>query len=150
MRNLLVLTISGMLLFSSCGKKKSLPSGVLATEKMEAVLWDIMRADQFVLIYVLPKDTSLRKETEIKKWHDSVYAVHKITEADFQKSFLYYKSHPQFLRQVMDSIATSKQYDVKEFAVPTGTQPINDSTGKLIQQKMEEERKKHYKAENSK
>jgi hypothetical protein len=150
MRNLLVLIISGMLLFSSCGKKNSLPSGVLATDKMEAVMWDMMRADQFVVVYILPKDSSLKKETEIKKWHDSVYAVHKITEADFQKSFLYYKSHPRLLRQVMDSISISKQYETQEQTVPSTGKPINDSTGKLIQQKMEEERKKQYKHQNSK
>jgi Domain of unknown function (DUF4296) len=110
---------------------------------MEAVLWDMMRADQFVAVYVLPKDTSLKKETEIKKWYDSVYAIHKITEAGFQKSFLYYKSHPQLLRQVMDSISNSKRYETQVQTVPTSTQPINDSTGKQIQRIMEERRLKN-------
>lgn len=100
-----------LFLLLGCGKKNAVPSDVLPVKQMETVLWDMMRADQFVTLYVLPKDTSLKKDAEHKKWHDKVLAIHKITEQQFQKSFHYYKEHPKLLQQLLDTISLSKRYE---------------------------------------
>jgi Domain of unknown function (DUF4296) len=146
MKGLTVMSFFILLFFAGCKKKSSIPSDILPTAKMESLLWDIMRADQFVTIYALAKDTSLKKEIELKKWYTKVFAFHKITEADFQKNFKYYKSHPALLQQVMDSIGYKKQYEVQSATpAPPILPPVNDSTAKSTQQKMEKERKKYIK-----
>lgn len=91
-------------LFLSCKGKDHVPADVLPKDKMQAVLWDIMRADQFLTDYVLSKDTSLNKETESTKFYRKVFSIHKISKEDFQRSFAFYRSHPQMMRDLMDSI----------------------------------------------
>ena len=36
--------------FAGCKSKNTVPRGVLSPDKMEAVLWDMMRADQFLAV----------------------------------------------------------------------------------------------------
>jgi hypothetical protein len=91
-------------LFLSCKGKDHVPADVLPKDKMEAVLWDIMRADQFLTDFVLNKDTSLNKETESTKFYQQVFTIHKISKEDFQRSFAFYRSHPTMLKDLMDSV----------------------------------------------
>lgn len=72
---------------------------------MKAVVWDIMRADQFLEDYVLNKDSSLDKNTERRKYYQQVYAIHHIKEKNFQKSLNYYRAHPSLFKKIMDSIS---------------------------------------------
>jgi Domain of unknown function (DUF4296) len=146
MKRLTIVSFFILLFLSGCKKKKNVPSDILPTAKMESLLWDMMRADQFVSIYALAKDTSLKKEIELKKWYTRVFAFHKISEADFQRNFKYYKSHPALLQQVMDS-RYKKQYEVQSSTPPAPpvTPPVSDSATKSTQQKMEQERKKYIK-----
>ena len=46
---------------------KSKNSEVLPPKKMQALLWDMMRADQFLADYVMNKDTSINRITESLK-----------------------------------------------------------------------------------
>jgi len=73
---------------------------------MEAVLWDMMRADQFLADYVLNRDTSKNNKTETLKLYQQVFAIHKIDKETFQQSFTYYQAHPDLLKSIMDSIGT--------------------------------------------
>ncbi len=118
---------------------------------MEAVLWDIMRVDQYVTVHLLPQDSCLKKEEELKKWRDKVFAAQKISELDFQTSFHYYKAHPALLQLVMDSIAYQKKYEYNEPTMPVQNTGVVDSTAKendsipakSVPQLMEAERRKH-------
>ena len=51
---LLIITI---LFFAGCKNKNAVPGNILPQSKMQAVIWDMMRADQFLTDYVLNKDT---------------------------------------------------------------------------------------------
>ena len=72
---------------------------------MQAVLWDLMRADQFLADYVLKKDSSLNKETESIKLYQRIFLIHKISKELFRKSLSFYRSHPALLKVIMDSIS---------------------------------------------
>ena len=60
---------------------------ILPQKKMQAVLWDMMRADQFLTDYVLNKDSSLNKITESLKYYQQIFAIHKITGRISEKFF---------------------------------------------------------------
>lgn len=92
-------------LFTGCGKKDKPPGSILQQEKMESVLWDMMRADQFLLTYVLSKDTTKKKETESRKLYSQIFQLHAISEKQFSESFSWYKAHPALLAVIMDSIS---------------------------------------------
>ena len=117
MRNFLWIVL---LLFvtSGCKNKDSIPGTVLPPKKMQAVLWDMMRADQFLSDYVLNKDTSLKKIPESLKYYQQIFAIHKINKEQFQHSFSFYKSHPVLLKALMNSLSNFVSDTLKKPAIP--------------------------------
>jgi len=130
-----VVLIFTLVLFAACKDKNSTPTGVLSKKKMQEVVWDMMRADQFLADYVLNKDTSLNKTTESLKYYQEIFALHKISKDQFQHSFSYYQSRPDLLKEIMDSInapekvapITPVQVDAPtEIAIPQTDTTINN------------------------
>jgi Domain of unknown function (DUF4296) len=99
-----LLIIYFSLIIAGCKSKDAIPGSVLPQKKMQAVLWDMMRADQFLADYVLNKDTSLKKKTESIKLYQQILAINGVTKEKFERSFSFYKSHPLLLKVIMDSI----------------------------------------------
>ncbi|MBL7749012.1 MAG: DUF4296 domain-containing protein [Chitinophagaceae bacterium] len=96
--------------FAACGNKDRVPGDIIPPDKMEAVLWDMMRADQFLADYVLNKDSSAASEKEKKniRMYQQIFSFHEVTKEEFSKSFDYYRAHPVRLRTIMDSIQNKK------------------------------------------
>ena len=72
---------------AGCKNKNVIPNNVLPEKKMQEILWDMMRADQFLADYVLNKDSSLNKTTESLKYYQQIFAIHKTSKDEFQHSF---------------------------------------------------------------
>lgn len=117
---------------SACKGKNKIPAGVLSQKKMQAVLWDVMRADQFLLSNVFSKDSSLDKETESLKYYQQIFAIHKTTREQFQKSFSFYKDHPALFKVIMDSLSQTRvaapTAPVQPVVTPDITQPVQNRT----------------------
>ncbi|MET0465504.1 MAG: DUF4296 domain-containing protein [Chitinophagaceae bacterium] len=92
----------------SCTDKNKLPEGILPQPKMQAVLWDMIRASDFLNNYVFYKDASTDKAAESLKWNEKVFKIHKVTREQFVKSYAYYQQHPQKMKAMMDSIGKIK------------------------------------------
>lgn len=120
----------------SCKGKNKIPAGVLPQKKMQAVLWDIMRADQFLSDYVLSKDSGINKVTESLKYYEQIFAIHKTTKEQFQKSFSFYKDHPMLLKAIMDSINHASSVAPTQIVAPTSiAQPVTVTDTNLKLQK---------------
>lgn len=102
MRSFLIVTI---FLMQACSDKDKLPEGVLPKQKMREIMWDMIRAGEFLQSYVLPKDSTIDKVAEYEKWHDKIYVIHKTNKAAFEKSFAYYKAHPILMKEMLDTLA---------------------------------------------
>jgi len=115
-----LLIISFLFLITGCKSKNAIPRDVLPQKKMQAVLFDMMRADQFLSDYVLSKDSSLKKDAESIKLYQQVLAVNAVTKEKFVRSFTFYKAHPVLLKAIMDSIvsAPEPQVVIKPAAMP--------------------------------
>ena len=109
-----------MLLFmlvaiTSCGDDKA-PSDVLKPDKMQAVLWDIIKADAFTT-EVIKKDTAKNAEEENLKLQQQVFAIHHTTKDIFYKSYDYYKTNTPVFKVMLDSMVTqagrNKNYGTK-------------------------------------
>ncbi|MBK6937708.1 MAG: DUF4296 domain-containing protein [Chitinophagaceae bacterium] len=118
MRRLIILVLRVLVLFA-CNRINKIPSGILPPDVMEAVLWDMMRADILVTNYMMVKDPLLVRDSAVKKLYHSVYSIHNITEEKFNKSFLYYKRNPELLKQVMDSISRQPITDTASLKADT-------------------------------
>ena len=84
-----------------------MPEGILSPDKMQEVLWDMIRADEFLVSYVI-KDTSVDRKTESIKLYEMVFDLHDISKSTLEKSFKYYQQHPEILKPIMDSLNARK------------------------------------------
>ena len=109
MKRLLVIVSLGVL--SACSKKNRLPGDILPPQKMQAILWDLMRADQFMGTFVLNKDTSKNITIESLKYYAHIFSIHDVEREEFQKSFSYYRTRPELFKTIMDSISTPSKTD---------------------------------------
>lgn len=92
-----------LITFISCGNNNKIPKGVLMPDKMQAVLWDVIKADAYTA-EIIKKDSSKNGTTENLKLQKEIFAIHQITKAAFFKSYDYYKTNPGQLKIIMDSI----------------------------------------------
>jgi len=107
MRKISILLI-GLVLLNSCGSKDQLPAGVLKPEKMQAVLWDVIKADAFTIDFI-KKDSSKNAAAENLKLQQQIFAIHKITKADFYNSYNYYKENTVEFKKIVDSIVSQAE-----------------------------------------
>ena len=103
-----LLIICCLFFIIGCKNKNRIPAGVIPQKKMQAIVWDMMRADQFLTDFVLSKDSSLDKRTESIKLYTKVFAIHQISKEQYEQSFSFYKKHPALLIVIMDSISRPK------------------------------------------
>ncbi|MBK6380313.1 MAG: DUF4296 domain-containing protein [Chitinophagaceae bacterium] len=98
----------GLVLMISCGKKDKLPAGILKPEKMQAVLWDVIKADVFTTDFI-KKDSSKNAASENLKLQQQIFAIHKVTKADFYTSYDYYKTNTVEFKKIMDSMVSQAE-----------------------------------------
>lgn len=99
-RTLILLFLS--LYFFSCSSD-TVPDNVLPPEKMEAVLWDVIMADE-VADYYVQKDSSLKALDKHVELYQKLFGIHKITREQFKNSLQYYEKRPDLLKPIFDSL----------------------------------------------
>ena len=109
----------GIILFTSCASDSETPKGIITPDKMQAVLWDIIKANAFTNEFI-KKDSSKNLSEENKRLQEQVFAIHKVTKADFYNSYDYYKSNTPLFKKMLDSMIVQgeRNKDIK----PTTTQ----------------------------
>lgn len=90
-----------VLLIASCGS--SVPENVLPPDKMQAVLWDVMQADELAE-YNTMKDSSFASLAKHAGYYQNVLSIHKISKKQFTLSLNYYERNPELLKKVLDSL----------------------------------------------
>jgi Domain of unknown function (DUF4296) len=114
-----------IIILAGCSSGERIPDDVLPPHRMEAVLWDMMRADQFLADYVFSRDTTKDKDKESIRIYSQVFRLHRIDKEEFSRSFAYYRSHPGQLQPLMDSIS--------KMSVAAPTAPVlPDTTRKTV------------------
>jgi hypothetical protein len=90
------------LFFFSCTSKTKVPHNILPPYKMEKVLLDMLRADEFFNQKQI--DSATRDSFNRTNLYQSVFALHKTNKQAFKRSFTYYESHPDLLKIILDSM----------------------------------------------
>ena len=101
-------------IFTGCRNTDRIPSDVIPKEKMQAVLRDMMRADQFLSDYVFSRDSTIKKDSTSIEYYSRIFAIHQISKKEFQRSFTFYKNHPAFLKTIMDSLSKAMAHPEKK------------------------------------
>lgn len=92
----------------ACSDKNEIPKEILPKKKMQEIIWDMTRAEEFLNGFVFYKDTSVDKVAESQKWYNKIYQIHGTTKAQFEKSYTYYQSHPELMKELLDSVSKRK------------------------------------------
>ena len=127
MRYFLIVCLS--FLFQSCIDKDKIPVNVLSKKNMQSVLWDLMRADEYVADYG-GKDSTLNKKEKSIELYEQVFRIHNITRNEFQKSLDFYQGRPDLLKIILDSITNwqrlimEKQYKSLSDSIKKRTKAI--------------------------
>ena len=117
-----------ILVFSfSCNSKPAAPANLLTRDKMEDVLWDLMRADLFINNYMVIKDPNLDKKKEGVELYTKILKLHNVSQEQFNSSIAYYRSQPEEMKVLLDSI--SRRSDTAQLQKSTKT-PVADSIPK--------------------
>lgn len=98
---LIVLMMVGI----GCSDKDNVPSGVLAREDMQNVLWDMIQADQYST-YLAKDSGRIDIKLENMRLYDQVFQLHHVSREKFTKSYKYYMAHPELTQALMDSLQT--------------------------------------------
>lgn len=125
MRTLGILII--VVLICSC--KSSVPKDVLPPKKMQAVLWDVMQADEIAEYYSV-KDSTFHSLPKHAEYYQKVFSIHKITKQDFTKSLAYYESHPAVFKTVLDSLKSFGEKIQRTDSLKKSKVPVVDSAAK--------------------
>jgi len=96
---LIVIMMAGI----GCSDKDSVPSGVLAREDMQNVLWDMIQADQYST-YLAKDSGRIDVKLENMRLYDQVFQLHHVSREKFTKSYKYYMAHPELTQALMDSL----------------------------------------------
>ena len=92
-----------LIIISSCKREGHVPNGVLPKLKMQAVMWDMIQADEFLKDYVF-KDSTLNDTLESIKVYEKVFALHNTDRVTYDSSFNYYRRHPLVMKEMLDSL----------------------------------------------
>lgn len=92
-----------LLVIFSCSKP--VPKGVFPPQKMEAVLYDVIRADELADFSTI-MDSTYRNFSKRAALYDSIFHIHSISKEDYKKSMQFYQSRPDLLKEILDSLYT--------------------------------------------
>ncbi|MGJ7031805.1 DUF4296 domain-containing protein [Niabella hirudinis] len=99
---LLILAIT----LTACGLGR--PKDVLPQDKMQAVLWDIAKGGEFVNGYIYFRHPNLNRAAVNQQVLNQIFALHKISKKEFDKSLEYYQRKPDLFVAMLDSINTQQ------------------------------------------
>ncbi len=114
----LIVTICLTILFFACGNKENeVPEGILPPRKMQAVLWDIIRADELIN-YEASLNPGINRQQKNINLYTKVFSLHAVSEPDFKRSYAYYIKAPGKLKVILDSLQHRKAPVQKQAVKP--------------------------------
>jgi hypothetical protein len=94
----------GMFFLMACGGGKGIPGDVLNPDKMQAVMWDVIKADVYAFEYI-KKDSTKNDTAENLRLQKEVFTIHNTTREAYYRSYDYYKKKPELMKALMDTMS---------------------------------------------
>lgn len=97
------------LFLTGCKNSKKIPAGVLTQNEMQLIMWDLIRADEYVSNFLLKDSGIIEKQARLQYYND-IYKIHETDEEQFRQSLSFYQSRPDLMKVIMDSL---RRYESK-------------------------------------
>ena len=105
-----------------CTNTTKTPAGIVSSQKMEAILWDLIQADRFSTLFLVKDSTEVNVNLENIKLYQRVFDIHKISKDDFIKSYKFYLGRPDLTKVIFDSIAVKAERQRANLYKPAAVQ----------------------------
>lgn len=116
---------------AGCSQKNKIPKGVLSQKEMTAVMWDMMRADEY-FNYISNYSDSVRRNDRISMY-EQIFRLHATSQSVFKKSVSFYQSRPDLFKVISDSLrSTEKKIYEAQNRAPI---PSMDSVNRALEMK---------------
>lgn len=92
-----------------CSDKNKIPSNILSPLIMQQVMWDMIRADEFVSGFIWKNDSAINRQNESTQLYEKIFQIHHVTKQQFQKSLIFCREHPNILKIIVDSLNADKR-----------------------------------------
>lgn len=114
-----VFSIILLFFFISCSNRP-VPKGILAPDSMEKIVYDLLRADEYVNSFVI-RDTTQNLKKKRSIIYEQVFKLHNTTRKEFYTSYKYYQQHPDIQKALFDSLLATVN---REKVEPPHSSPI--------------------------
>src|SRR5690606_20764998 len=113
------------LFLTSCTSHHKTPADVIPKERMEKILWDMVKADRFAAAFIMTKkDSAHEKKRQTLLVYEKVFNLHDISRDEFLKSYKYYLGRPDITKVLFDSIAAQSERRREELYKKTETDSL--------------------------
>jgi Domain of unknown function (DUF4296) len=111
--------VSLLIIFVACSSGP-VPKKVLQPERMQKIVYDLIRVDEFVNNFVV-KDTTIDLKKKRSTLYEQVFKVNNTTRKEFYSSYKYYQEHPDIQKGLFDSLSTNLN---RKKAEPARKKPV--------------------------
>jgi hypothetical protein len=91
-----------LIIFIGCSSN-GIHKGILPPERMQLIVYDLIRVDEFINNYVI-KDSTVDIKRKRSILYEQVFKVHKTSRATFFSSYKYYQQNPKLQKELFDSL----------------------------------------------
>jgi len=92
-----------VIILSGCSQKNKIPAGILSQQRMYTIMWDMLRADEYINFPTKVSDTT-RLKMERGSIYEQVFRLHATNQSEFKKSISFYQTRPDLLKVIIDSL----------------------------------------------
>ena len=97
-----VIYISWIFTIFACSNSP-VPKGIMQPDKMEAVVYYLLRVDEYLNNFAY-KDTTESVKVKRSILYAKVFKLHNINRKTFYTSYRYYQQHPDIQKTLFDSL----------------------------------------------
>lgn len=105
--------------FAACSRSGKIPSGVLDQERMSAILFDISVAEGHAENAYF-RDSAKSRDSILRVELDRVMLIHGISQAEFLRSYQFYRARPHLYKVMVDSLQAQSQRDQQKIYLQPG------------------------------
>ena len=99
----LTIIICLLIIFSFDSCKSDTSKDILPEEKMQSVIWELIKADVYTEQF-LQIDSTINAPAKNAALQSKIFNEQKITKSEFNKSYDYYIAHPDKMKNIFDTI----------------------------------------------
>jgi hypothetical protein len=109
----ILIVLMALMFPPGCSQSHVRPAGTLDPHQFNDVLWDLIRADEFVTAY-LSKDSTRSTSPDRMRLYQQILTLHKVSQEQFRNSYNYYMTHPDEGTLLLDSLTAKANRERNE------------------------------------